>query len=177
MKRGDWCILQTSARHTLRLADSLLEDGFDVWTPVETRRIRVPRMNARRIVRLPIMPGFVFAKSDRLNDILDLTHKKVGWRVMFVNGEPATVQDDQLEMLREAEHMVEPKRWTSAFANGSEVRITKGSFAGTNGIVKSCKGREAEIWVSIFGRHHRIKISTFNLQLIGAYTDSAALAA
>lgn len=172
-----WCILRVGGRHTLRLAASLAEDGYEVWTPVETRRVRVPRMNARRVVRLPLMPGFVFARADQLTELLNLAHIEPWWRVLFINSEPAEVADAELDALREAEHMAEPKRWVSAFAKDSEVRITRGSFEGLNGVVKSCKGKEAEIWVTLFGRHHRIKISTFNLKLIGVETPCVAIAA
>jgi hypothetical protein len=161
---GQWCILRTSGRLTLPLAESLTGDGYEVWTPVDTRRVRVPRMNARRVVK-------------HLADLLELERIRPGFRVMFYNGEPAKAPDHELEPLRQAEHMVEPKRWTSAFAPGSEVRITKGSFSGATGIVKSCNGKEAELWVSIFGRHHRVKINTFNLKLNRAYPVQAALAA
>jgi transcription antitermination factor NusG len=174
---GQWCILRTSGRLTLPLAESLTGDGYEVWTPVDTRRVRVPRMNARRVVKLPLIAGFVFAKDQHLADLLELERIRPGFRVMFYNGEPAKAPDHELEPLRQAEHMVEPKRWTSAFAPGSEVRITKGSFSGATGIVKSCNGKEAELWVSIFGRHHRVKINTFNLKLNRAYPVQAALAA
>lgn len=173
----DWCILRTAGRETMRLAKTLAEDGFDVWTPIETRRVRIPRLNARRVVRVPILAGFVFAKEQHLPDLLELEHERRGWRVLFVNGGPAIAADGQLDPLRKAEHLVEPKRWSSAFKSGSEVRITKGSFTGMSGLVKSCNGKDAELWVSIFGRHHRVKISTFNLQLIVPCEEQAALAA
>lgn len=172
-----WIILRTSGRSTLRLADTLRGEGFEVWTPVERRRVRIPRMNARRHVELPILAGLVFAKECHLSDLLELERKRAGWRVMYVNGVPATTLDSELEPLRQAEHMAEPKRWTSAFAKDSEVRITKGSFAGATGIVKSCNGKEAELWVAIFGRYHRVKINTFNLKPISVYSGQAALAA
>lgn len=177
MGRGDWCILRTAGRHTLGLAASLAQDGYEVWTPIETRRVRVPRMNARRVIRTPLLKGFVFARERHLADLLDLVRSRPGVLVMYVNGEPATAKDEELEPLRRAEHMAEPKRWTSAFAKNTEVKITKGSFAGVAGVVESCNGREAELWVSVFGRHHRIKINTFNLKPIPVCEVQAALAA
>lgn len=172
-----WCILRTSGRSTLRLAETLSEAGFEAWTPVETRRVRVPRVNARRVVKIPIMAGFVFASDRHMLDLLELERLRSDFRVMRTNDEPARVLDSELDPLREAEHMVEPKRWTSAFAKGSAVTITKGCYAGISGVVKSCNGREAELWVSIFGRHHRVKINTFKLKLIGVNGEQAALAA
>lgn len=70
---SDWCILRCSGRHTMGLAESLAKDGFEVWTPIETVRIRVPRMNAKREVRLPIMPSYVFARARHLIDMLEMS--------------------------------------------------------------------------------------------------------
>lgn len=69
---SDWCILRTAGRSTLPLAQSLGADGYDVWTPVETTTRRVPRMNAKRTIRLPIMAGFVFARARHLVDLMQL---------------------------------------------------------------------------------------------------------
>lgn len=75
---ADWCILRTNGRHTLRLADTLAEAGFDVWTPIETKRIKVPRMTAKRDVRLPLLPSFVFAQKPQMADLIALSqqHRK-----------------------------------------------------------------------------------------------------
>lgn len=70
---GDWCILRTAGSCTLRLAESLAEAGFDVWTPVETRSKLVGRKRERVEQRMPILPNYVFAKADRLGELLALS--------------------------------------------------------------------------------------------------------
>ena len=68
----DWFILRTAGRSTLSLAKTLAEDGFEVWTPARMQVIRVPRMNVRREVRLPLLPSFVFVRAPHLHDLLEL---------------------------------------------------------------------------------------------------------
>jgi RNase P/RNase MRP subunit p29 len=69
---SDWCILRTAGRSTLRLAETLAEDGFDVWAPAETRTITIARASVKREVTLPMMPGYVFARASRVHDLLRL---------------------------------------------------------------------------------------------------------
>lgn len=61
-----WIILRTAGRHTLRLTESLAEDGFGVWTPVEVS------VEKKREVRKAMLPGFIFADASRLFDLLEL---------------------------------------------------------------------------------------------------------
>ncbi|WP_126001548.1 hypothetical protein [Sphingomonas sp. ABOLE] len=76
---GTWCILRTSGGRTVPLSKSLADAGFEVWTPVRTIRRPAPGQ-ARRLVlgqtrklidvELPILPGFVFARSGQLDDLV-----------------------------------------------------------------------------------------------------------
>lgn len=175
MTRGifeGWCVLRTKSRHTLKLAQSLGEDGFEVWTPVETRTVRVPRMNVRRQIRLPIMPSYVFAKAAHLIDLIMLAAMPVkprrgaglrqpaheDFRVMRCpTGIPA-VTDDDLAALRKIEAKRTPlKRAAASFRAGSAVRVEGGSFGGMSGTVES--GDEAHTIVC-FNDRYLVKVPT-----------------
>lgn len=147
-----WCVLRTKSRHTLRLAQSLGEDGYEVWTPVETRMIRVPRMNVRREVRLPIMPSYVFAKAIQVIDLIQLANMPVkprrgtgcrkpaheDFRVMRSPAGIPAVSDEDLAELRKIEARLTPrKKAERSIAAGVSVRVDGGSFGGMSGIVES----------------------------------------
>jgi hypothetical protein len=75
---GQWCILRTKQRDTLRLADSLAEDGLEAWAPrmtemVEPKHGKGPK---REVVRA-MLPGFVFAAGSYVVDLLDLASMPV----------------------------------------------------------------------------------------------------
>lgn len=136
-----WCILRTSGRHTLRLAATLAEDGFEVWTPAETKRIRIPRANVRREVTLPIMPSYIFAKAGHLVDLLQLAAKPVGdsFSVMRHGERIAMVTDESLQALRRLEaKRALTRKSVRTFEAGVEVvvKIEGGSFAGMRGKVE-----------------------------------------
>lgn len=148
--QGDWVILRTSGRHTMRLAASLSEDGFEAWTPVETKRIRIPRMNVRRDIALPLMPSYVFVKAHHLIDLIQLAimpfkprrskgqPAHVDFSVMRYHDSIPTIGDQQLNELRKLEAKLTPRKKAQRFSNGVEVRVKVegGSFAGMQGKVE-----------------------------------------
>jgi hypothetical protein len=80
MGRGnEWCILKVASARTLKLAETLRAAGIDAWSPQRTIKRDAPG-NRRRValkqpkvmieIDLPIIPGFVFARADRLDDII-----------------------------------------------------------------------------------------------------------
>jgi hypothetical protein len=148
---GNWIILRTSGRTTIRLAETLSEDGYEAWTPVETRTVRIPRHNVRRTVRLPIMPSYVFARSDNLIDLIQLANLKfkprrhanrpahADFSVMHYHDRIPAIADDQLQSLRQLEAKRTPRiKAQQRFAEGVSVRvkIEGGSFAGMKGRVE-----------------------------------------
>lgn len=147
-----WCILRTSSRTTIGLAESLAKDGFDVWTPIETVTMTVPRANVKRQVRLPIMPTYVFAASDHLRDLLDLAAMPVrprrgaglmdaahaGFHVLRCFGGIPIIQDAHLASLRRIEAKRAPRpRAASAFPKNVHVKVNGGAFGGMTGLVES----------------------------------------
>ena len=136
----------------MRLAQTLCEDGFDAWTPIETRTVRVPRINLKRELRLPIMPSYVFAKAANLIDLILLSDMPVkprrgnglqqpahhDFRVMRCGSGIPTVTDADLAELRKIEAKRTPrKKAAKAFPHGADVRVEGGSFGGMAGIVQS----------------------------------------
>lgn len=72
-----WLILRTSGAQTLRLATSLTEVGFDVWTPKRTYKRPKPGkcelIDGRKPtveIDAPILPTFVFARAHRQVDLI-----------------------------------------------------------------------------------------------------------
>jgi transcription antitermination factor NusG len=148
---ADWCILRTSGRYTLRLAQSLGEDGFEVWTPTEARKIRIPRMNLRRDVTLPLMPSYVFARARHLVDLIQMASmpfkprraqgrpSHADFSVMHFHDTIPLIRDGHLQSLRQLEAKRTPrKRAAQTFPQGMEVRVKVegGSFAGMKGVVQ-----------------------------------------
>jgi transcription antitermination factor NusG len=71
---GDWVVLRCAGAATLRLASSLAQAGFEVWTPSEVREQLAGRKRELVEVEAPILPDYVFAKFDHLAELLRLSH-------------------------------------------------------------------------------------------------------
>lgn len=113
---GTWCILRTSGGRTVPLARSLGASGFEVWTPVRTIRRPAPGQGRRLVmgqrrklidVELAILPGFVFARSDQLHDLVRAAAAELSphpsFSVFHQAGRVPVVRDASITGLRAAE--------------------------------------------------------------------------
>lgn len=170
----DWCILRVSAPSTIRLAKSLVEAGFDAWTPIETvkpvphqpregERRRPPRKLPETITR-PLYQTFVFARADRLLDLIALAHSPSltyqVWdsdkRRMVLKGHPyftlfryagtyPTIPDAALDPVRKIAARRKPRGKPREFKPGDRVKLTEGAWAGLNGVVRRKAGKLLEV--------------------------------
>lgn len=175
----NWIILRTSGRSTLRLAESLKEDGFTAWTPSEMKRNRRPRTVRMEPEPAPIMPTFVFAGSEHLVDLIDISEAPL--RRGSGRQEPAhpefsvfhhydripLVSDASLAPLRAEEarlaakeRKVLAKGISDPFCPGNVLKIPDGAFAGMSGQVVESNGK---VTLICFGRME-VEFSTFILR-------------
>jgi transcription antitermination factor NusG len=177
----DWFILRTAGRSTLLLAKTLAEDGFEVWTPARKQTIRVPRMNVRREIVLPLLPSFVFVRAAHLVDLLELAQLEEkprrsprtssdrhsqpahrGFSVFHHLDRIPMIADRHLEPLRSKEIEAVPKKDAPRFDHGANVRVNSGAFEGLKGRVERCKSGYALVIFTDFKRP--VKIPTFLLR-------------
>ena len=179
----DWLILRCAGRHTMSLAASLAEDGFEVWTPVETRLIQIPRVNVKREVRLPIMPTYVFARAEHLIDLIQLADMTIkprrgpglrqrahaGFSVLKAFGRIPVVADAHLTALRRLEQKLTPiKRAAYAFPKNAKARVSQGIGQGLVGVVVRSTPKSTVLSI-LGGRDMEIPTSFLELdELCGA---------
>jgi hypothetical protein len=177
LQGDEWCILRTSGSTTLRLAESLGKDGYEVWTPIETRTMRVPRANVRRTVKLAIMPSYIFAKAHHLVDLLTLAAMPVkprrgaglrepahaNFSVLHCFGGIPLVPDAHLNRLRALQAKLTPvKKADRAFPRDVAVKVEGGSFGGMIGKVEKSDTTHTLV---CFGGKFSVKVLTSILQL------------
>jgi hypothetical protein len=181
-----WCILRTSGRNTLALADHLKREGFEVWTPVDHQPRRLPRRKQRVERQAPLMPTFVFAKASALADLIALSEqpgRPIGFSLFRDGRRVPAIEDGELDALRGEETrslarcrkaMQAGRRSTRVYARGETVRVPEGSFGGMTGIVETSDGRFTLV---CFGGAMSVKISTWLLAPDESYSGPAARAA
>lgn len=163
-----WIILRTAGRNTLKLAESLTEDGLDCWVPVIVQEVK------KRDVRLPMLAGFVFAKARNLYELLDMANMPVKKRrgskpahadfsVFHFNDAIPIVADRELNALRRIakRRTLAPK--VKPLKPYQRVRPIAGGFQGLLGTVTM--SNERQTIVSFGGLFEKVEISTSLLRL------------
>lgn len=167
--RGGWIILRTASRSTMKLAESLEEAGYEVWTPIEAVLLRARRSHPQEERSEALMPSYVFARDDRLADLIALSRSpSLSYRVwdsekrrMVVRGHPvfrlmpgpdifspfARVSDSQLKPLRRIADRRRPKAAVQELANGDRIRMNEGCYAGLFGTIIDCEGAFPEVHI------------------------------
>lgn len=146
---SDWCILRTSGRHTLVLAQTLRDDGFEVWTPETVLSCRLPRRKSRVDRTAAMLPTFVFAGSRHIPDLLTLSDapkkRAPNFSVFRYLGRVPVVADRDLEAIRDVEKLERMRAKRKAprrtFDPGTTVRVEEGAFSGMSGIVEDGGGK------------------------------------
>lgn len=159
-----WCVLRTSGRGTLSLADSLSGAGIEAWAPRRELDVRRPRSRCRSRRIVPLMPSYVFARVRHLEDLVRLSDRPgrhEGFSLFRYFGKLALFSDDALEPLRSAETRALPRRRRRTYRPGQMVRVPEGNFGGMSGIVERSDGRYTMV---CFGGSIRVKIATFLLR-------------
>lgn len=166
----DWCILRTASVSTLRLAQTLADDGYEAWAPVESWARRVPRTNKIEKVAIALLPSFVFARADRLEALVTLSHSPTMTYQVWdadqrrmvtkghpyfrlfrtASGDPALVSDRALDPLRTMEQQRRPKGEARVFKPGDPVKLLDaGGLDGLIGQIDRAKGKK--VWVKFPG--------------------------
>jgi transcription antitermination factor NusG len=160
---GDWCILLCDSAKTLALADALEMLGFEVWAPTLVETKRVPRANVKRRVVSAMMPGYIFARSRHVVDLLQLAgdemRRPAKFRFMREPDRIPLIADAVLGPLRRAERYHKPLE--RKLLPGERVRLTEGAFAGCSGVVETARGKFA--MVAFPGFRMPLKIAEWHL--------------
>lgn len=167
----DWCILRTSGPRTLAVARSLATAGYDVWTPSQVSSRRRPRSKVAVEYEAPILPTFVFARADRLIDLLRVTSLPINphpaFSVFRFHDRAPLIADAEIEGLRQYERrcneLAQRKRAKAhrrEFSIGENVSVQDGAWQGLSGIVEGGDGKQARV---SFGGSLSVTIATFFL--------------
>lgn len=149
---SDWCILRTSGRRTVDVAESLGDNGLEVWTPTLRFMRRLPRTRKEVEAFAPIMPQYVFARAHQFDDLLRLepVHPLFSlyrWRLSDGNWYFPFIDDRELRHLRAEDYRTPkpvppPKPEPRQYTPGQVVSVPHGlPFAGMSGVVERTKGK------------------------------------
>jgi hypothetical protein len=106
-----WVILRTSGGKTLALSRSLKKAGLEAWTPERTLRkyVRANTILGTRAVecQIPILPTFVFAQEQFLEDLINAAKAErsphPAFSIFIVDGRVPQIHEAEITGLRAEE--------------------------------------------------------------------------
>ena len=136
-----WYVLHTKSRFENVVFDGLRKKAIEAFLP----KVTVPsrRKDRRKMIRVPLFPGYVFVNSD-----LDPTHhldilKTVGAvRLIGDHQGPISVLDETVASLQIMTNTDQPISTGTAFQKGQRVMVVNGPFSGVVGIFERYQGQQ-----------------------------------
>lgn len=157
-----WYATYTCAQHEKRVARQLDAHGVTHYLPLYEAVHHWK--DRRKLVQLPLFPGYVFARI-RLEDRLQVLRLPGVVRLVGFNGLPVTIANEEVEGLRRALAKgirAEPHPYLSI---GQRVRITSGPLVGREGILKRWKGAlRVVLSTELLKRSIALDIDALNVQ-------------
>lgn len=128
-----WYALHTKSRAENVVHDGLAKKSMEVFLP----KIIVPskRKDRKKMIRIPLFPGYVFVKSD-LSASHHLEIVKTAGAVKLLGNQqgPVSVPDDAIESLKIMVTSEQPIATGYQFSKGDRVMVVNGPFTGVVGI-------------------------------------------
>ena len=136
-----WYVLHTKSRFENVVNELLLKKSVEVFLPKITVASR--RKDRKKMIRVPLFPGYVFVKTDLAPDHhLDIV-KTVGAVKLVGNKQgPISVGEETVQSLRIMVATDEPITTGYQFHKGDRVVVINGPFVGVVGIFDRYQGQD-----------------------------------
>lgn len=162
-----WYVLHTKSRFENVVNDGLYKKSIEVFLP----KIIVPskRKDRRKLIHVPLFPGYVFVKSD-LNPVhhLDIL-KTVGAVKLIGNTQgPIPVPEETVESLRIMVASEKPITTGYEFKKGDRVMVINGPFTGVIGIFDHYRGQgRIIVHIEALGQFAAVEAPLEDVQKLG----------
>ena len=164
----EWYVLHTKSRFENVVGDGLLKKSIEVFLP----KITVPsrRKDRRKMIRVPLFPGYVFVKSDlHPHHHLDIVKTVGAVKLVGDNQGPIPVPPKTIESLRimvAAEH---PVSTGTGFAKGEQVLVVNGPFCGVTGTFDHCRGtNRIVVFIEALGQFAAVEVDAEDVERVPA---------
>ena len=148
-----WYVLITKPKYELKVAERLLEDGFEVCCPT---RIEVRQWSDRKKkVTVPLLPSMVLinvAEKER-SQVFEVPGAV---RYLFWLGEAAVVPAKEVELLKEIADKKQQVLSTEKIGVGQEIDLSAFGLSAKKGTVKYVSGNQC--WVVLHNLGYVVKL-------------------
>jgi transcription elongation factor/antiterminator RfaH len=161
-----WYAIYVKSRHEFKVLERLRKLGIEAFLPAVERLRRWK--DRKKLVKFPLFPGYLFVYIEKSYDLMLKVLKTPGVVNFIKNlqGEPATVPEEEIEPLKKA---IESKRQIDPYPylkEGQRVRIKNGALQGVVGVLKKKEKQHYLILsIHILQRSVSVKIDASEVEL------------
>ncbi|MEJ2157473.1 MAG: UpxY family transcription antiterminator [Desulfobacteraceae bacterium] len=128
-----WYVLHTKSRFENVVHDGLSNKSIEVFLPKIT--VQSKRKDRKKMIRVPVFPGYVFVKSDLApNNHLDIVKTVGAVKLVGNNIGPIPVPSETISSLKIMVASNQPVETGFTFSKGDRVLVVHGPFAGVTGV-------------------------------------------
>jgi len=134
-----WYAIYTRSRYEKKVSIEFEERGLEHFLPL------MPQLrnwkDRKKIVNMPIFPGYVFVNI-KLSEKIHVLRANGVVRFIEFNGSPSPIPDAQIEDVRQLLKYPDRVETASYFNCGDPVEITVGPFSGIKGKIIHSRGKQ-----------------------------------
>lgn len=168
-----WYVLHTKSKFEKVVTDSLLKKDIHAFLPTIMKLSK--RKDRKKILEVPMFPGYLFVKSNILpKNHVNILKTTGAVRLLGSNKGPMPVNEASVESLRLFSKSKETISTGKGFKKGEEVVITDGPLAGAKGIYEKKAGKNRVIvQIDILGQYAFTEVEKDNIEFLSHYLFSA----
>ena len=143
-----WYAIHSRSRHEDVVLNGLKKKFIEGFLP--KMQVMSRRKDRRKMILVPILPGYVFVHSDlNLNQYWDIMKTYGVVRILGIQGKPVSVKDEEIASLKTLHGTDRTVRNQAYMKEGDRVMIMEGPLKGLTGFYLRHKGKVDKVVISI----------------------------
>lgn len=159
-----WYVLHTRSRFENVVNEGLQKKTIEVFLPRITVSSR--RKDRKKMIRVPLFPGYLFVKSDlHPTHHLDILKTVGAVKLVGDNQGPISVPEETVASLRIMVAVDGPITTGSLFSKGQRVLVVNGPFAGVVGVFDRYRGQDRiVVFIEALGQYAAVEVDAADVE-------------
>jgi transcriptional antiterminator NusG len=143
-----WYAIHSKSRHEDVVLNGLKKKFIEAFLP--KMQVMSRRKDRKKTILVPILPGYVFVRSDlNLHQYWDIIKTYGVVRILGIQGKPVPVKDEEIASLQTLHGTDRTVRNQAYMKEGDRVMIMEGPLKGLTGFYLKHKGKADRVVISI----------------------------
>lgn len=161
-----WYALHTRSRFENVVSDNLEKKKIEVFLP--KIRVRSKRLDRKKIIQVPLFPGYIFVKTD-LNpaEHLEIVKTAGAVRLIGTSKSPVAIPDENIESLKIMVSSDQEIISGTRLESGNRIIVISGPFTGVTGTFVRYKSADrVVVYIGALGQSASVEVNEEDIQLL-----------